>query len=101
MAEQKGAAPPGASDTLAASGGLELPGGGAEGEAPPAEPHGKDRFPGEREADTAMPSQPGLVGTTGFGGDLPPTPVDATVDEALADERAHEGGGAAGQRRVR
>jgi hypothetical protein len=53
----------------------------------------KERFPGEREPDTAMPTQPGIVGTTGFGGDLPETPDDATVSDQLARERANEGGG--------
>ena len=58
----------------------------------------KERFPGEREPDTAMTTQPGILGTTGFGGDLPPTPEDATVNEALAREREREGGGDEGQR---
>jgi hypothetical protein len=58
----------------------------------------KERFPGEREPDTAMPTQPGIVGTTGFGGDLPPTPEDATVNEEFAREKAIEGGGDEGQR---
>ncbi len=57
----------------------------------------KERFPGEREPDTAMPTQPGIIGTTGFGGDLPPTPEDATVSEQLAEERAVEGGGTKGK----
>ena len=52
-----------------------------------------ERFPGEREADTAMPTQPGIMGTTGFGGDLPETTTDETVNEAMARERANEGGG--------
>lgn len=53
----------------------------------------KERFPGERESDTAMPSQPGIIGTTGYGGDLPATNEDATVNEDMAREKANEGGG--------
>ena len=53
----------------------------------------KERFPGEREPDTAMTTQPGILGTTGFGGDLPPDGGDATVNEAFAREKEREGGG--------
>ena len=56
----------------------------------------KERFPGEREPDTAMGTQPGVVGTTGYGLDLPVTETDTTVDEAKARDSANEGGGDVG-----
>ncbi len=93
MAEQKGAAPPGRGrmDHEVMDSGVEA--------ALPGRANGRsERFPGEREADTAMPSQPGIIGTTGYGGDLPATTEDATVNEDMAREKANEGGGHAGLR---
>ena len=67
---------PAATDTLAASGGVELPGRAKE----PAVP---EPIPGEHDHTTEAPTQPGIVGTTGYGADLPPGLTD---DPTLTDE---------------
>jgi hypothetical protein len=83
---------PAATDTVAASGALELPAGVAAvtrvTEADAIEP-----IPGEHDHSTEAPTPPGIVGTTGFGTDLPYTSDDVTVDDRTARERAWEGGG--------
>ena len=57
----------------------------------------EERIPGERDPETAAPSQPGIMGDTGFGDQVPP-PVDDLMDDATRRERAREGGGDSGQR---
>ena len=49
-------------------------------------------IPGEHDQSTLPPSEPGIVGTTGFGADLPATD-DATVDDETARRSRWEGGG--------
>ena len=92
---------PAASDSLAASSGLELPGRATDPD-PPARSRDQDPgdvsaarlepIPGEVDHTTAMSSQPGIVGTTGYGADVPATD-DPTVDDALANEARWSGGG--------
>ncbi|MGH9347300.1 MAG: hypothetical protein ACRD26_08530 [Vicinamibacterales bacterium] len=96
---------PAATDTLAASGGLELPG----GEPYPTDaPHrGEDRepIPGEHDHTSEPTTTPAVAGTTGFGGDLPHTDVDPTLDAEAREQFRWEGGGhisrKAGERRSR
>jgi hypothetical protein len=147
---------PAATDSLAASGGLELPGRAAEGptrdeqrdraaaqenvpptaasidrlaggrrgeseqvledaskDVPeassdaPARARGEDPgdvsparlepIPGEHDHTTAMTSQPGIVGTTGYGVDVPST-GDSTVNDELSSDARWEGGGRLGRR---
>ena len=92
---------PAATDTLAASSGLELP--GREIAAAPAEPPREEAtkpdeptnepIPGEHDHTTEMPTQPGIVGTTGFGEDLPATETDPTLTEEGRQQNRWEGGG--------
>lgn len=85
-----------ATDTVAASSGLELPGrASSEGTAqePVREPMPKEPIPGEHDHSTEVPTQPGIVGTTGFGGDLPVTNTDPTLTEEERQQSRWEGGG--------
>jgi hypothetical protein len=54
----------------------------------------KEPIPGERDPSTQTSTEPGIVGTTGYGGDLP---ADSNQDPTVSDEgRARnkwEGGG--------
>jgi hypothetical protein len=43
----------------------------------------KEPIPGERDETTAAPTTSGIVGTTGYGGDLPP---ELTNDPTLTEE---------------
>ena len=87
---------PASTDTLAASGGLEVRG------APEDLPRGTTRepIPGEREPDTLLGTEPGAVGGVGFGANLPDTDLEKTMDERTAHEHEVEGGGADSQRSV-
>jgi hypothetical protein len=105
---------PGASDFLAASGGLDLPGvdpskgtSALRDETPFTDParltlrEGPDHepIPGERDPDTLTGSQTGTVGGGGFGAHNPsPTRATGMDDETVA-EREREGGGAPRERR--
>ncbi len=54
----------------------------------------KERIPGEHDHTTEAPTEPGIVGTTGFGGDLPPDRTDdPTVSEEQRRQTRWEGGG--------
>ena len=117
MAENKGATPPGggrmdhevmrraselpvtgapATDTLAASGGLELPGGGAAGSAT-NDATIEEPIPGERDSATAADSERGIIAGTGYGENIPAEQAD-TMDERTHAEHAREGGGSPKQR---
>ena len=82
---------PAATETTAASGGLERAG-------PPGKQTGSDEqhepIPGEHDRTTEAATQPGIVGTTGYGADLP---ADFTGDATLSDDDRRrsrwEGGG--------
>jgi hypothetical protein len=80
-------------DHVAASGGLDLPPGEIIAN-PPARvaTRARERFPGEREPDTLVNTQPGAVGGIGFGASLPPTDVEDTMDERTRLEHRREGG---------
>ena len=80
---------------LAASGGLELPGGEAGGVAnstvaeTPAEAAAHEMIPGERDPSNLTHPQPGGMGSL-FGENLPAEP--STLTDETRHERAMEGG---------
>jgi hypothetical protein len=93
----------GAAQTLAAGGGLEVPGGEARGiegsiigmgDTGPHEP-----IPGERDGDTLTHREPGAIGGAFNGQDNLPAPVDGLMDQQTVRDRVLEGGGADAARR--
>lgn len=85
---------PASTDTLAASGGLEV-----RGDAETLPPRAvREPIPGEREPETLLGTQPGAVGGVGFGANLPGSDLERTMDERTAHEHVIEGGGADAQR---
>jgi hypothetical protein len=87
---------PASTNTLAAIGGLQVP--GREPHAPearPAEsPH--EPIPGERDASTLTHREPGAIGGQFAGADIPATAPPTWMDKRTATEHAREGGGDAG-----
>jgi hypothetical protein len=84
---------PGSTDTLAASGGLELPGHvpqwtDEETIAPVPEP-----IPGERDPGTLTWREPGAIGGRFSGADNPPSDPSAWMDEETRRQHTIEGGG--------
>jgi hypothetical protein len=47
----------------------------------PAAAHEPEPIPGEHDHSTEMPTQPGIVGTTGYGGDVPPETIDSSLND--------------------
>lgn len=56
----------------------------------------REPIPGEHEPGAEPATEPGIVGSTGYGGDLPPSDMSQTMDEETRRERAREGGGEIG-----
>ncbi len=86
---------PAATDNVAASGGLDVPGREPHRHTPidaPSPLAEREPIPGEHDHTTLAPTEPGIVGTTGFGADLPATD-DSTVDHETARRNRWEGGG--------
>lgn len=87
-----------ATRTLAASGGGELPGRERPDHprhVPPDVATGAavhEPIPGEHDASTAVPRQPGAVGGRFNGADLPSNDGDPSLDDRVARERGKEGG---------
>ena len=86
---------PASTDTLAAGGGLELPGGDEhesrlDTEAPAPEP-----IPGEHDATTLTHRQPGAMGGQFAGADIPASDGGHLMDDATARLHRQEGGGGA------
>jgi hypothetical protein len=88
---------PASSDTLAAGGGLELP--GRERNSPLAmmpdvnrQRDGYELIPGAREPDTLTRREPGAIGGRFNGADLR-ADAGESLDERTAAEHAREGGG--------
>lgn len=87
---------PGSTDTLAAIGGLDLPGhelpptlvSAVETIAPAPEP-----IPGERDATTLTVRQPGAIGGRFSGADTPSVDPSVWIDKTRARELEIEGGG--------
>jgi hypothetical protein len=88
---------PAATDRLAASGGLNVPGNdptaAAQIDVPTADPV-NEPIPGERDASTLMHRQPGSMGSA-FGAGMPQP--SSTMDEQTLHDRLLEGGGQAHQ----
>jgi len=91
-AMQRPVSGPGSTDTLAASGGLELP-------AHVSSPHAThpvtadEPIPGERDATTLTWRAPGAIGGRFSGADTRPPDPDALMDDATRQDRKLEGGG--------
>lgn len=84
---------PAASDTLAASGGLELPGRERSPVPAPVAGEGYEPIPGEHDHTTEALTPPAIVGSTGFGADLPASNTDPTLDDETKRQIRWEGGG--------
>jgi hypothetical protein len=87
---------PASTDTLAAGGGLELPGGEEhevrlDTEAPAPEP-----IPGEHDATTLTHRQPGAMGGQFAGADIPAADGGHMMDADTARLHRQEGGGGSG-----
>lgn len=113
-AARRPVAGPASTDTLAASGGLEVPGrevhigsapgdqmrpaGGPHPSAPSTQSHGSESnlIPGERDASTLTHREPGAVGGQFAGANIPAAAPPAWIDEQTALEHAREGGGDVG-----
>jgi hypothetical protein len=89
---------PASRDTLAAGGGLDVPGG--ESHAGPSAQHAGlgealgdagALIPGAREADTLTHREPGAIGGVFTGGDIPETAAE-WLDGRTSLEHAREGG---------
>lgn len=83
---------PGSTDTLAASGGLELP----AHESHPVHPTtdvAYEPIPGERDATTLTSRLPGAMGGRFSGADTPSSDPANLMDAATIHDRVLEGGG--------
>jgi hypothetical protein len=85
---------PASTDTLAASGGLELPAHRAARARLGPVSVADEPIPGERDASTLMYRQPGSIGGRFSGADTPPVDSTRLMDEQTIHDRELEGGGA-------
>jgi hypothetical protein len=91
-AAQRPVSGPASTDTLAASGGLELP----AHRAPQPRTQAvvtEEPIPGERDESTRTRRQPGSIGGRFSGEDTPPTDSANLMDDATRHDRELEGGG--------
>jgi len=95
---------PAATRTLAAGGGLEVPGGTPGAADVPSLGMGDtgthEPIPGERDEQTLTHREPGAIGGAFNGQDNIPAPVDRSIDEQTLRDRVLEGGGAEAARRL-
>ena len=91
-AAQRPVVGPASTDTLAASGGLELPAGRAP-QARSAAAVVSEPIPGERDQSTLTERQPGAMGGQFSGADTPPVDPTHRMDSATIHDRELEGGG--------
>lgn len=85
---------PAATDSVAASGGLDLPGHESHPhDIAPSRGTAHEPIPGEHDHTSEPQTQPGIVGTTGYGVDVPAASVDSTLDEDTRKQIRWEGGG--------
>jgi hypothetical protein len=97
---------PASTDTLAAIGGLDVPGREPHAHDPGspsrggAASHGGESalIPGERDASTLTHREPGAVGGQFAGADIPAASPQGWMDERTASDHAHEGGGRAAKK---
>jgi hypothetical protein len=97
---------PASTDTLAATGGLDVPG---------REPHSTTRrarevdtsvaapepIPGAYERDTLTYREPGAIGGRFNGADAPPDNPDSIMDDSVREEHRLEGGGGSHERHTK
>lgn len=91
-AAQRPVTGPASTDTLAASGGLELP----AHRAPRPRTQtavAEEPIPGERDGSTLTSRQPGSIGGRFSGADTPSVDPTRVMDEATIHDRELEGGG--------
>jgi hypothetical protein len=95
---------PASTDTLAAGGGLDVPGreahpefadsrGPSHGGDAPAMPPPHEPIPGERDPGNLTHREPGAMGGPFAGGDIPAPDSHSWLDDRTAGEHAREGGG--------
>ena len=89
----------GATSTIAASGGLDIPGREIHPSQDVTASSRRESFPGERELDTLVPTTHGIIGGTGYGDEAPGSNLADTMDEATKREHTREGGGGNGGHR--
>jgi hypothetical protein len=93
-----------ATPTLAAGGGLEVPGGEPKDlEVPLAgtdDTSTHEPIPGERDGETLTHREPGAIGGAFNGVDNIPVPSDGMMDGPTHRDRVLEGGGAEAARRL-
>ena len=92
---------PAATSTLAAGGGLELPGGERRDDALTVginEPHPHEPIPGERDETTLTHREVGAIGGAFNGEDNVTSNVDTLLDDQVRRELVREGGGADAER---
>jgi hypothetical protein len=89
----------GATSTIAASGGLDVPGREIHPTQDVTANSTREPFPGEREVDTLMPTTQGIMAGTGYGDEAPASDLTNTMDETTKREHAREGGGGNGGHR--
>jgi hypothetical protein len=85
---------PASTDTLAASGGLELPAHRAPRARLGLASVAEEPIPGERDASTLTYRQPGSMGGRFSGADTPSSDPTRLLDEDTIHDRELEGGGA-------
>jgi hypothetical protein len=91
-AAQRPVSGPASTDTLAASGGLELPAHRAPRPRTPGSV-AEEPIPGERDESTRTRRQPGSIGGRFWGADTPPGDPTRVMDAATIHDREIEGGG--------
>jgi hypothetical protein len=97
---------PASTDSMAASGGLEMPGGESHPELAHTAPadsnthHPHEIIPGERDASTLTHREPGAVGGRFAGADVPSPDPHEWLDDDTAREHALEGGGGSARKRT-
>ncbi len=91
-AAQRPVTGPASTDTLAASGGLELPAHRAHATHAP-ETVAKEPIPGERDRSTLTHRQPGSIGGRFWGADAVAVDPTTLMDAATIHDRRLEGGG--------
>jgi len=96
---------PASTPSLAAGGGLEVPGGERpNGDVPSVgmdQQSTREPIPGERDESTLTRRQPGAIGGAFNGEDNVTTDGDARVDDQVRRELTREGGGADGERQFK
>jgi hypothetical protein len=91
---------PASTDTLAAGGGLELPGREPDASAVTRETLAHEPIPGERDPGTLTTREPGAMGTAS-GAERPPADAAASLSADDIEELRRDGGGLSSRRHKR